>query len=501
MKRIAPHWNASLSSHHYALAVIFIGGAILRFFQLGKADFWLDEAGVAYAARAATLPEMLQVVRSHVMAMPLDYLIVWCFGRFNTQEAFLRLPAAIWGTLSLLAAYRLFHRFVPKSAALFGTLFLALSPLHIQYSQELRFYASLVFFYLISSLFLWRALEQPSPKRWALFSAVCITGIFFHSYVMLALANGFIWLALKPGLLRSASIRMGMLLSAVACLLAFLAGYVLFSASNFFVIPLMVYEDSAAGALATGLGWLPYLPGGPRLSWVWGGLCALLEITAVIGVLRSQPRSPLAGLFYSMVLQIGFILLSDIVEHYFFAPRQLLMLLPLFLLFAGLGAQRIGELLSRALREFANPERLWIRPGTAFLITASVIILASLPALHEYYQDDKGTTRVISQLIFDQWQPGDSVLVAPAYDGFVYKYYIEYEYQRADIAARLFSADWDNLAETNTWRGNIFLTTPLRLSTDQANLLAEFGFQPVYSSLPQSRYARRLWVRNSSDNK
>lgn len=43
MKRIAPHWVASLSSHHYALAVIFIGGAILRFFQLGKADFWLDE--------------------------------------------------------------------------------------------------------------------------------------------------------------------------------------------------------------------------------------------------------------------------------------------------------------------------------------------------------------------------------------------------------------------------------------------------------------------------
>ncbi|HET8707548.1 MAG TPA: glycosyltransferase family 39 protein, partial [Pseudomonadales bacterium] len=330
-------WREKLNL--WLLAVLIIGAA-LRFYHLGFNSFWLDEAGVAYAAGAGSLAKMLEVVRSHVLAMPLDYFVVWVVGRFSLQEATLRIPAALWGVGSLYLAYRLYRKLVSPVPALFALLVLALSPLHIQYSQELRFYSSLVFFYLLTSLLLWDALQEPSSKRWSIFLIASITGIYFHPYVIFAFMNGLFWLALQPQKgARARTQRTAFLFCAILSLLAFLIGYLTFSASNTFKIPLMVFEDSPVEAIAIGIGWLPFYPGPPGLSWIWGITCAAFEIIGIITVLKTERRSALSGIFYSILLQLSAVLGADLLQHYFFAPRQLLMLLPLLCLFAGVGIE------------------------------------------------------------------------------------------------------------------------------------------------------------------
>lgn len=483
-------------SHWFWLICLLIAGVSLRFYQLGADSLWLDEAGVAYAARTGSIPEMLTVVRSHVLAMPLDYIIVWLVGRVSTSELALRLPAAVWGSLTLYLSYHFFRSFASRSAAMFGLLFLAFSPIHIQYSQELRFYASLVFFYLLSSMLLWKAMQQPTSKRWIQFCTASIIGVFFHPYVVFSLSNGILWLILS-GLTnrQNRNKRIGFLISTCLILLAFLVGYLVFSASNFFDIPLLVYEESFFKAIATGLGWLPFYTGSTGISWLWGGLCAILQIIGAWTALKSNLRSPLAGLFYSLLLQFIAVVGSDIIGHYFFAPRQLLFLLPVLTLFSGIGLVSLIDWLgNRLIYLLGKMNQRTIRNGVTVAITL-LLILASLPAIKSYQLDDKGNSRVIVQTILETWQPGDFILVFPGYEGFVYKYYIESVYRRPEVGARLWTVEWNEIQQAGDWTGTFYLITPARLTAVEQQQMNDLSFSRLFTSIADSRYAKVLWVR------
>lgn len=143
------------------LALILLVGFGLRIFQLGHDSLWGDEAGIAVLASFGSVRDVLAGAQAHVMAMPLDYVVAWLAARISLSEFMLRLPAVLWGTLTLSIAYRLFAEVYERKTALIAALLLALSPLHVQYSQELRFYAALVFFYCAATYTLLRALKMP----------------------------------------------------------------------------------------------------------------------------------------------------------------------------------------------------------------------------------------------------------------------------------------------------------------------------------------------------
>jgi hypothetical protein len=197
------------------------------------------------------------------------------------------------------------------------------------------------------------------------------------------------------------------------------------------------------------------------------------------------------------LLQFTAVLASDVLTHYFFAPRQLLMLLPILCLFAGTGAHAGITFLARRFETFwprFTPR--WWQTIVTFLAVC-LIFLASLPAIALYIQDDKGDSRTISQLILEQWRPGDSILVTPAYDGFVYKYYVEYVFARPDASERLWVVSWDDLQETGSWSGNLFLITPSTLTPAEQDQLRALGLVPTFRSNPLSRYAKTLWSRGN----
>ncbi|HSO27052.1 MAG TPA: glycosyltransferase family 39 protein, partial [Anaerolineales bacterium] len=160
------------------LGVIVLAGFVLRLYQLGEDSFWIDEVGIINAVRQHGLGEALAAARHHVMAMPLDYVVVWAWGKFTPLDTWLRLPAALWGALTVIPAYLLYRRLGDAPLALWGAFFLACAPFHIQYSQELHFYAALTFFYTLTTWLLLRAVEEAKVKPWVVALAALLVGFY-----------------------------------------------------------------------------------------------------------------------------------------------------------------------------------------------------------------------------------------------------------------------------------------------------------------------------------
>src|SRR5262249_59034398 len=104
------------------------------------------------------------------------------FLQMHDSDFFFRLPSVLFGIGSLPLCYLLARRLASPAAAVWAVLVLALSPLHIWYSQEARMYAQLLFLSLLSTLFLCNALERTQPRWWVLYTVTVTAGLFTHIF-------------------------------------------------------------------------------------------------------------------------------------------------------------------------------------------------------------------------------------------------------------------------------------------------------------------------------
>lgn len=128
-----------------AALLLIAAGFGLRLYHLAAESLWYDELLQLDIAQGLP-PEVGGVatifprLRGHAAA-PLDYLIshFWIF--LGRDEGWTRLPAVMVGVLALPVVYQLGRRWLGRQAALLLLALLALSPLHVRYSQEVRPYA------------------------------------------------------------------------------------------------------------------------------------------------------------------------------------------------------------------------------------------------------------------------------------------------------------------------------------------------------------------------
>lgn len=330
--------SAELSGcDQFCLIIILLVGFGLRLHQLGNDSLWNDEAGVVLAALAPSIQDTIRIAKSHAMAMPLDYLVIRLVSKVGLHEFILRLPSAIFGTLTLAACYNLFQFIAKKPVALLAVLMLSLSPLHIMYSQEVRFYSSLLFFYYCSTSLLLKAVLNPKRiTKWALFALFCVIGAYFHIFVLLSVVNGFIWILFRFRKQTLKDMTSCFLVSTLAICLAVLPGYLYFGSQQKFNYPLLLWSDSLLKEIALGLGWceLPFVMR-PNLGSVWYLLCMGLSLVGLVIVVRTFSIG-LITLLVSSVLQTFLVISADIAKGYWFVYRQLLFLHPVGLLFSSL---------------------------------------------------------------------------------------------------------------------------------------------------------------------
>jgi mannosyltransferase len=181
----------------YAAAALFvlILGAAVRGHALGRFSLGNDEIHEVRWSRLPW-PEMLAAVREEGIHPPLDYFVQTLLDRSGVPEWARRLPSVIAGVLTLGLTMFLARRWFGPAAGIAGGLLLALSPIHVRYSQEVRPYA-LGLMFLVASLALLEAYRGKPRRAWAIGWFLCVLAaaytLYFAGLIAALVSTAMIW--------------------------------------------------------------------------------------------------------------------------------------------------------------------------------------------------------------------------------------------------------------------------------------------------------------------
>ncbi len=461
------------------IVVITIIGFSLRIYRVGEDSFWYDEAGQAMAAMQPRISDMFKIVQDHAGAMPLDYFVSRIMASINLSESIMRFPSVVWGTLAIPVCYFLFNEVeLPhkKNISLLTAFLLSISPLHIQYSQEMRFYAALMFFYLLATWLLIRALKNGTVLNWSVyFTSACI-GVYFHPYVLMTVLTGFIILFSK--LLETHNISIfwrehknkitAYMAINILLVLVFLPGYFFFHSQDTYSYALDLRSDT----ILYGLG-LKAIVTSKNLPPF--GIWHLVQIITLAGgifiSLTNLKKAPLlAHLTISIMIQIVSIIILDITNNYPFIPRQIIHLVP-FTMF--LSSTALVTL-------FFSFKKSAVR----ILITLIGILFLSYSSLqytYAMYNQSKGNAREIASMIVDNYQTGQKVLVISAQHETILRFYLTRlvgETNSTEMTTSV-ESDEDLVSEININPDIYFVFAPRDTNSETRQAIEELGFKQV----------------------
>lgn len=162
--------TASISrSERRLLAGLIVLAAILRLVRLGAQSLWVDEMLTLIVATPKPGFPLGQLLLHNIHG-PLHTLVVALMRTVSENEAWLRLPSALAGVCSVPLLYAWVRPRLGARAAAWAAFLLAVNPLHLHYSQELRNYAFAVCFVLASCVLLDRLCARWSIGRAAAFA-------------------------------------------------------------------------------------------------------------------------------------------------------------------------------------------------------------------------------------------------------------------------------------------------------------------------------------------
>lgn len=181
------------------LSLILSSALGLRLYQLGTENFWIDE--VAYVIDASQSPKDIVNYRTatrtrvhHVT--PLPHLVAHFFLSPENTEKNARLPSAIFGSLEVLLVYTIGWQLFSYPVALLAALFLALSPLHLWYSQEARWYAQWSFMTTATYLALLYAWRKDRASSWIAYTVTTLLNVYtfvYTCFIIMLQSLGMAW--------------------------------------------------------------------------------------------------------------------------------------------------------------------------------------------------------------------------------------------------------------------------------------------------------------------
>jgi mannosyltransferase len=135
--------------HFGLLTGITLLAAVLRFYKLGQWSFWIDE--IFTIDRALThygnIESLFRNIPPYTNWVPTSVIMTAeVLNRLGVSEWTSRLTSALIGTLSIPVLYFPLKNIFNRQVTLIALLLLAISPWHIEWSQNARFYTSLLLF-------------------------------------------------------------------------------------------------------------------------------------------------------------------------------------------------------------------------------------------------------------------------------------------------------------------------------------------------------------------
>ena len=154
------------------LLLITLFAAVLRFYKLGAWSFWIDEIytinhAMSHFSRPELILEHIPPSRNWVpvsVILTAQVLNSWGVNEWNA-----RLTSAIIGILTIPILYLPLSKIFGRQTALIAILLLAISPWHIFWSQNARFYTALMLIYSLALFTFHFGLERNRPHYFIAF--------------------------------------------------------------------------------------------------------------------------------------------------------------------------------------------------------------------------------------------------------------------------------------------------------------------------------------------
>lgn len=406
-----------LADRHFLLLIaITLFGAFLRIYHLGYQSIWLDEGasfGYIQNTFSGTWAKALEAGQA-----PLHMIVLHFMTLFSSSEFSLRLPSAIFGTLTIPVTYFMGKRLFGKEEGIIGAFLLAISMMHLWYSQEARMYAQMLFFAILSFYFFYVSVHDNTRKNWALYVIFSTLAFYSHYYVVFVFVPEvvfylLVWVAIPSYKNKSLSLQETPVLKSF--LIAMVALFVT-------TLPLMVPFIQQALMRTSGT---PTWGIGQSSSFVLTMLVEfstrvqssslvfilLFIIGLIVAAIRQKEQCTYLGLYFFIPLVISYVLAASMP----FSPRYLLFLLPAYLLFIARGITGIASWLAPSKNTKKSPAN----NGTRSLIVISVVFLIfilTIPSLSQYYTSpQKNDWRSTATYLSSVTQNGDAVVPVPPY--------------------------------------------------------------------------------------
>lgn len=148
------------------LSMIILFAAALRFYRLGEWSFWIDEIFTINHAVShfSTIELLLKNIPPSRNWIPISVIMnAQTLNLVGINEWSARLAPAIIGILSIPILYFPTRKIFGPRIALISVLFLAISPWHLFWSQNARFYSSLMLFYTLALFAFHLGIEEDKP--------------------------------------------------------------------------------------------------------------------------------------------------------------------------------------------------------------------------------------------------------------------------------------------------------------------------------------------------
>jgi uncharacterized membrane protein len=221
MKSLIKKCCYQLSGYRVALSLVVTIGIFLRLYNLGYSSFWNDESWVA--CDAYECPKCLESLAPFPFLMTIKFL-TYLFGH---SEFVYRLTPCLFGIGFIFLSYFFLRRFFgDKSIILVGTLVVALYPVFIYYSRELKQYSSDVFFTVLT-LFVTEYLleEEKSHIRWFIFTLVSLFSMWYSMPSIFVISACLLALLFRAWQLKEKPFFLNLILSGSFISVGFLALY------------------------------------------------------------------------------------------------------------------------------------------------------------------------------------------------------------------------------------------------------------------------------------
>jgi uncharacterized membrane protein len=188
------------------ILLIALCAAIPRVYSLGHASLWFDEIWSWRVSNQSNLGGVFQMLKEDIH-LPSYFVVTFFFLKlFGDGEFAMRLPAAIFGILSVPALYILGRRIFGRLVGLMAALMLIFSEFGFYYSQEARPYTMMLFLGIVTS-YLWfqlydRVFVQGTNSKkleiglWVMLAISCMTHYFSVLFTLFQLGI-FAYFALK----------------------------------------------------------------------------------------------------------------------------------------------------------------------------------------------------------------------------------------------------------------------------------------------------------------